>query len=92
MNELSPIGRTPPALGRAAASRGAGAAGRAPAAGAGNDSVELSVTAKLLSKMSSVPDTRSDLVSRVRAEIAAGTYETPEKIEATVDALLDELV
>ena len=28
-------------------------------------------------------------IARVRGEIAAGTYETPEKIEAAVEALLD---
>ena len=34
---------------------------------------------------------RWDLVSRVRREIQEGTFETPERIEATVDKLLDEL-
>jgi len=30
---------------------------------------------------------RTDLVARVRAEIAAGTYDTPEKWDATLDKL-----
>jgi hypothetical protein len=34
---------------------------------------------------------RKDLVERVRKEIAAGTYETPEKWEAALDCLLDRL-
>jgi negative regulator of flagellin synthesis FlgM len=34
---------------------------------------------------------RADLVARVRSEIAAGTYETPDKIAAAVDRLLNEL-
>jgi hypothetical protein len=31
---------------------------------------------------------RHDLVARVRAEIAAGTYDTPEKWEAALDRLV----
>lgn len=34
---------------------------------------------------------RLDLVRRVRAEIAAGVYETPEKIEAIIDTLANRL-
>jgi hypothetical protein len=34
---------------------------------------------------------RSELVERVRREIAAGTYDTPEKWEAALDRLLDRL-
>jgi len=34
---------------------------------------------------------RAGLVEEVRREIAAGTYETPEKWEAALDRLLDRL-
>lgn len=34
---------------------------------------------------------RSDLVARVRSEIANGTYETPDKLDAALDGLLNEL-
>jgi negative regulator of flagellin synthesis FlgM len=34
---------------------------------------------------------RTELVERVRREIAAGTYDTPEKWEAALDRLLDRL-
>ncbi len=34
---------------------------------------------------------RADLVARVRSEIANGTYETPEKLDAALDGLLNEL-
>lgn len=37
------------------------------------------------------PAIRADLVRRVRREIAAGTYDTPEKWEAALDRLLDRL-
>jgi len=35
---------------------------------------------------------RRKLVNRVRAEIAAGTFETPDRIEATIDCILDEIL
>jgi hypothetical protein len=34
------------------------------------------------------PAIRTDLVSRVRAEIAAGTYDTPERFEAAIAKML----
>ncbi len=34
---------------------------------------------------------RTDLVARVRQEIAAGTYETPDKLDAALDRLLDQI-
>lgn len=34
---------------------------------------------------------RLDLIARVRREIAAGTYETPERWEAALGRLLEEL-
>lgn len=37
------------------------------------------------------PEIRWDLVQRVKAEIAAGTFETPERIEQTVQRLAEEL-
>jgi len=41
-------------------------------------------------KVRQLPDIRHDLVKRVKAEIAAGTYETPERIDAAIDRLMDE--
>jgi anti-sigma28 factor (negative regulator of flagellin synthesis) len=37
------------------------------------------------------PEVREDLVARVRAEIAKGTYDTPEKLEEALDRLADRL-
>lgn len=34
---------------------------------------------------------RADLVARIRGEIADGSYETPEKLNAAVDRLFDEI-
>ena len=42
-------------------------------------------------KRSSQAGIRADLVARVRAAIAAGTYDTPEKWDAALDALLERL-
>jgi hypothetical protein len=36
-------------------------------------------------------DVRTDLVERVRREIAAGTYDTPEKWDAALERLWDHL-
>jgi anti-sigma28 factor (negative regulator of flagellin synthesis) len=58
--------------------------------GRGSDSVEFSRTAQLLSKLAELPDVRQGLIDRVKGEIAAGTYETPEKIEAAVNGLLGD--
>ena len=37
------------------------------------------------------PPFRADLVEEIRRQIAAGTYDTPEKWEAALDGLLDRL-
>lgn len=37
------------------------------------------------------PDIRADLVRRVREEIAAGTYDTPEKFALAFDRMVREL-
>jgi len=55
------------------------------------DRVEISEQATLMQKLIKGPEIRGDLVRRIRAEIEAGTYETPERINATVDILLSEL-
>ena len=44
-----------------------------------------------VSALSSDPDVRQDLVTRVRKEIQAGTYDTPEKFEAALDRLASRL-
>ncbi|MFB3890873.1 MAG: flagellar biosynthesis anti-sigma factor FlgM [Phycisphaerae bacterium] len=56
-----------------------------------SDVIEISTAAKLAAKIHDIPDIRADLVARVRSEIEAGTYETPERIDAAVDRLMDEI-
>jgi hypothetical protein len=58
---------------------------------AASDPAEKATAAKLAVKARQVPEIRWDLVARVMAEIEAGTYETEERIETTVDRLVEEL-
>jgi anti-sigma28 factor (negative regulator of flagellin synthesis) len=55
------------------------------------DRVEISRMADLLGRMQELPDVRTSLVARIRAEIEAGTYTTDDKIDVTVDRLLADL-
>ncbi len=58
---------------------------------AGGDQLELSEAGKAAARIGDIPDIRSDLVNRVRSEIASGTYDTAEKFDTAVDRLLDEI-
>jgi negative regulator of flagellin synthesis FlgM len=62
------------------------------AAGGVSDVVEISTAAALAAKVHEIPDVRADLVARVKQEIKAGTYETPEKIDTAVERLLEDLL
>lgn len=55
------------------------------------DSVELSSTAQLLSRLKNLPEVRNELIQRVKAQIADDTYLTPEKIDASIDNLAEDL-
>jgi negative regulator of flagellin synthesis FlgM len=55
------------------------------------DRVELSDHARLLEQIRRLPEIRSDLVDRVRGEIAAGTYETPAKLDVAVERLAQDI-
>jgi len=56
------------------------------------DVVEISDVAKLAAKIQQLPEVRTDLVERVRSELVAGSYETPEKLDIAIDKLMDELL
>ena len=55
------------------------------------DELEISPAGEAAAQAAESGDIRADLVARVRSEIAAGTYETPEKLDAALNGLLDEL-
>jgi negative regulator of flagellin synthesis FlgM len=55
------------------------------------DEVQISDAARLVEQAQQAPDIRQDRVQAIRAQIAAGTYETPEKLDIAVSRLLDEI-
>lgn len=57
----------------------------------GDDRVEVSDAARFLAKLNAMPEVRHELVERVRGEIAADRYDTPERFDLAVDAMIDEL-
>jgi len=63
-----------------------------PEAAKAADVVEISDIAKLAAKVQELPEVRADLVERVRGEIADGTYDTPERVDAAVERLMDDLL
>ena len=57
----------------------------------GSDQVDISPEADLLSQVHNMPEIRADRVADLKAQIAAGGYDTDEKLSAALDGLLDEL-
>lgn len=55
------------------------------------DRVELSEQARLLSKLKQLPEIREGLVNSVKSQIEAGNYDTAERFDTAVNALLDDL-
>lgn len=55
------------------------------------DRLEISETGQMLSSLSPDSKIRADRVAEIRQAIADGSYETPDKIDTTVDRLLDVL-
>ena len=53
---------------------------------------QMSLIDELKTKLDGLPEIRQDLVNDARAEIQAGTYETPEKLDIAVDRLLGEML
>ena len=51
------------------------------------DNVSLSVDA--IQEVETVGDVRLDRVNSIRAAIADGSYETPEKLDVAIDRMLD---
>lgn len=55
------------------------------------DRVEISDLGAFAAKLKDLPAARVQRVAQIRAEIEAGTYETSDRINGTVDRLLQEL-
>jgi negative regulator of flagellin synthesis FlgM len=56
------------------------------------DTLELSSAGLYAEQIQDLPEIRSERVAALREQIAAGTYETDDKLNSALDRLLDELV
>jgi anti-sigma28 factor (negative regulator of flagellin synthesis) len=56
-----------------------------------SDRVELSERGRYLSQLAAMPAVRSDLVTEIRGRIAKGTYETHDKLDRSLDGLIQDL-
>ena len=57
----------------------------------GVDQLDISPEADFVAQTKGLPEIREDRVAQIRAQIAAGTYETPEKLDIALSRLLDEI-
>ncbi len=71
--------------------RQASAPSQAPASASISDELQLSDTAQIASQMNDIPAIRQDRVDAIRTQIAQGTYETPDKLDAALENLLNEI-
>ena len=55
------------------------------------DEVEISETGRMLSTLDSEQPLRLDKITQIKQAIANGTYETDEKLQVTIDRLLEAL-
>ena len=55
------------------------------------DEVDISEAARLVEQIQQLPEMREDRIEAVRRQIAAGTYETSDKLNVAVERLLDEI-
>ena len=62
-----------------------------PSSSYGVDQLDLSPEIEFVAQVRDLPDIREDRVAAIRAEIARGTYETPEKLDVALSRLLDEI-
>ena len=65
--------------------------GQAVQANTPRDQVEISPLGQMLDGIGQLPEIRHERVEEIRRQIAAGSYETPEKLELALDRLFDEL-
>ncbi len=62
-----------------------------PASAGPSDQLDISAAALEAIEAQESGEIRTDLVNRVRQQIADGTYETADKLDAALDNLLDEI-
>lgn len=90
MSDINPITRSQqPAFEQA--SRPASISSETSSAARTSDRVELSDQARLLSKLRQLPEVREGLVNSIRSQIQSGNYDTAERFDTAVNALLEDL-
>ena len=55
------------------------------------DELQISDAGRLVDLANQVPDIRQERVNAIRSQIAAGTYETPDKLDVALSRFLDEV-
>ncbi len=55
------------------------------------DTLEISSEGMFVEQTKNLPEMRMDRVASLRAQIANGTYETPDKLDMALENMLDEL-
>jgi negative regulator of flagellin synthesis FlgM len=55
------------------------------------DQVDISPAAEMVGRVADLPEIRADRVTEIRAQIAAGVYETDAKLDVALGRLLDEI-
>lgn len=55
------------------------------------DELQISDAGRMVDLANQVPGIRQDRVDAIRAQIAAGTYETPDKLDVALNRFLDEV-
>lgn len=58
---------------------------------ASNDAIELSAASTVSQSIDVSSEFRAQRLAQIQQQIADGTYETPEKLDAAIDRLLEKL-
>ena len=86
---ISPLGQSSPITRLQGSTATGGTQSSQDAGRTGQDTVQISDFARYLGEIKNLPDIRQGKVDSVRAQIASGNYETPDKIDAVVNSLLE---
>ena len=90
MSDINPIAR-PPQTTFEQVSKPASSTTDASASTRTSDRVELSEQSLYLSKLKQLPEVREGLVNSIKSQIDAGNYDTEERFDTAINALLDDL-
>lgn len=55
------------------------------------DEVEISLVARMFDELSQSSQVRTERLAQIKAQIEAGTYDTPEKLEMALQRMLAEI-